>query len=123
MESIHQKRKQELKKALQWKGLKFRRDSKYCKYYVKTGKGSIEKIVERMCQMRYLFEYCDFRNRLEDMEQIHEERYFDGIDSDCSYFEEAELDVLFLIDRYPTVYPWFPLLKKSLHQELLHRFS
>lgn len=122
MNQFQKKRKEELKKALQWKGLKFRRDSKYCKHYIETGKGSVDIVVERMCQMHYLFKYWDFRNRLEEMEQIHEERYFDGIDSDCSYFEEAEMEVLFFIDTYPSVYPWFPSLKTKLHQELLSRF-
>lgn len=122
MNQEKRQRKRLLKQALQWKGLTFRRDSTYCKFFIETGKGSIDTIVERMCQMHYLFKYRDFRNRLEEMEQIHEERYFDGIESDGTVFEEAELDVLDLIGRYPTIYPWFPALKQSLHTELMQHF-
>ena len=57
MDDHQKKRKAELKMALILKGLKFRRDSKYCKFFVETGRGSIDKIVDRMCQMKYLFDY------------------------------------------------------------------
>jgi hypothetical protein len=102
LQNGYNSRKHELRKALKAKGLKLRRDSSYCKYYMYRGGKKIEDVVNRMCQMKYLFEYYDFNNKLYDME----ERRFNGYEPESSVFEEAELDILEIIGGYPEIYPW-----------------
>ena len=55
-------RKKELEKKLQSRGLEFRLDSALCSKYVDgTTDLHIDFIVERMCQMKYLYEYCNMK--------------------------------------------------------------
>lgn len=59
-------RRNNLIDALQEYKLELRDDSKLCHGYIngtiKTH--TIPQIVERMCQMKFLYEYCDFDNFL-----------------------------------------------------------
>ena len=54
-------RKDELIKSLTVRGLEFREDSKLClKYINKETELSLDTIVQRLCEMKYLYDYCDF---------------------------------------------------------------
>ena len=61
MENIF--RKDQLEYRLKLRGLKFRDDSYLSNAYVQ-GKTdlNIDFVVERMCQMKYLYEYCNMKN-------------------------------------------------------------
>ena len=62
---LHNKRKNELIDALKKYKLSLRSDSKLCEKYIQSGiRGigmSIDDIVERMAEMKYLFDYCNMR--------------------------------------------------------------
>lgn len=127
------KRIQELIKELNLKGLDLRSDSKYCYNYIDNGEGDIEDIVERMCQMKYLYDYCEMRNELDNVEDEHIETIEAGYYPDCSVFDEAEDNILRRIGEYPEYpnkYPWYmkyKMIKKynlkkykeDLHEELI----
>ena len=94
-----------LKNALELAGLELRQDSKLCEKYINNGDGEIEFIVQRMCQMKFLFEYCDMRNVLKKVEQEHVEILEEGYFPDCSVFVEAE-DRVLETNNYPDIFPW-----------------
>ena len=84
-------RKRELKKALKKAGCELRADSKLCQGYIngKITDWTVKKIVNRMCQMKYLFEYANMDHYL------------------VNYaFEEAEMYALKKIGGYPDEWPW-----------------
>jgi hypothetical protein len=64
-------RRNELENALVSAGLSLRSDSKLCKKYIENDDGNIEEIVNRMAQMKYLFEYQDMRKILQEIEEEH----------------------------------------------------
>lgn len=99
-------RRNRLCSALERYGLELRPDSKLCVMYIASGVGEIEFICKRMCQMKYLFEYCNMRERLNDTEKEQLETLEAGYLPDLSVFGEAEYNVLREIGSYPTTYPW-----------------
>ena len=115
-------RKPKLEKALELMGLKLRNDSVLCNKYISNGIGKIEKIVERMCQMKFLFEYHDIRKEIEN---IYEEyKIYDEFDDEYYYklsyncvFKLAEEIILRKIGGlYPDIYPWI----KEEHEEKMY---
>ena len=68
------------------------------------------KIADRMCEMKYLYEYCDFDSAYQKAYEDQQEEYNAGYYPDCTVFEQAEMSVLSDVGGYPTVFPW---LKKS----------
>lgn len=56
-------RKNNLESKLKLRGLEFRLDSALCtKYICNKTDLDVDFIVERMCQMKYLYEYCNMEN-------------------------------------------------------------
>jgi hypothetical protein len=103
------KRKVLLTKALTKAGLELREDSKLCKKYISGEiKENKNNIVERMCQMRYLFEYCNMNECKEEAYNNQIEIFNAGYFPDCSVFEEAEFIALdkYSNGKYPKIFPW-----------------
>lgn len=102
-------RKQRLELALQEYGLELRADSKLCEAYINSNKNidyDLDGIVERMCQMKFLYEYCDFDKYCNEVYEEHRDMIKQGYHPDCTVTMEAEERVLDKIGGYPDVYPW-----------------
>jgi hypothetical protein len=100
-----EQRKNELLEALTKRKLPgIRNDSKLCEGYIngtldKKEKWTPQQIAHRMCQMKYLNEYCDF-------DKWYEEVRHDGY---CrNIFDEAEMLAIHHTEtkKYPIVFPW-----------------
>lgn len=102
-----QKRRLALIKALQKSGLELRSDSSLCNGYIDGTNRTytVPQIVNRMCQMKYLFDYCDMDTHLYEARKRQREEYEQGYFPDCSVFEDAEYKAL-PKDGYPLVWPW-----------------
>ena len=103
------KRRQELISALQIVKLEFRNDSALCKKYIEGDTTySLREVVLRMCQMKYLFEYCN----MEECKQIAYDEYIETFNSgyfpDFKVFDEAERIALNKYSNgiYPKIFPW-----------------
>jgi len=95
-----------LEKALNEYQLVIRDDSKLCHGYIDgTIKDwTIPQIVNRMCQMRYLYDYCNFDEIYEKVwRNIREYEHY--VDSQ-EVFDTAEHKVLKTCGGYPSVFPW-----------------
>jgi hypothetical protein len=106
------KRQEILVNALNRYGLELRSDSQLCNGYIDgTIKDwSLDEIVERMCQMKYLFEYMNMKYYLDKI--YHEqkmEREFSKYYPTQTVFEEAEEYVLSKIKGYPKTWPWMEI--------------
>jgi len=101
-----QLRHEELVRALHEAGLELRSDSKLCEKYIRYGTEDLNYVVRRMCQMKYLFDYCNMREMLNHVAREHEETLEAGYFPDMGVFEEAEFNVLNSIRGYPIVWPW-----------------
>lgn len=103
------KRKEILTKALTKAGLELREDSELCKKYISGEiKENKKNIVERMCQMKYLFEYCHMNECKEKAYNNQIETFNAGYFPDCSVFEDAEMIALekYSNGKYPKIFPW-----------------
>jgi len=87
-----EKRKKKLKQVLKNSGLELRSDSKLCGGYIegKIKDKTIPEIVERMCQVKYLFDYCDMKKYLH--------KYHN--------FDKSERKILKKYGEYPDEWPW-----------------
>jgi hypothetical protein len=92
-----QNRKIELKSELKNYGLILRNDSKLCESYIAYG-GDLNAVVQRMCEMKYLFDYCNIRDHISKIKKSNKESIF-------SPFQEAEYNIL-KKNNYPTFWPW-----------------
>jgi hypothetical protein len=100
-DSLRQTRRKELKTALQNYGLKLRSDSRLCENYIYEGDHDIDDVVERMCQMKYLFEYCNIRAKIKELKK---KSYYIP---NNELFERAEEDILISQGgEYPEQWPW-----------------
>lgn len=107
------KRKYELLEALQKVGLELRNDSNLCSGYIRGSivDWTIDEIVERMCQMKYLYEYCDFQKYFNKAKQKREkQRELDRMLHMRTYFNESLFDhaerLALKEHNYPPIYPW-----------------
>ena len=106
-------RKKELKKKLSKKGLDLRPDSKLCEEYIngKIKDVPIEVIVDRMCQMKYLYDYCNMDHYLKKIKKLRNRTNYKKYEyeSYISVFDEAELMALEKYGKkgdYPKRWPW-----------------
>ena len=105
-------RKTNLINALREAGLELRNDSKLCAKYIsgeiKGGDKELPNIVNRMCQMKYLYDYCHMNECQDIAYEQHCEELKAGYFPDCSVSEMAELIALekYSNNKYPTVFPW-----------------
>lgn len=108
-EEKRNKRKAILVTALKNAGLELRNDSMLCLDYINDQCDyELDDVVKRMCQMKYLFEYCNMQEckQIAYENQMEERRA--GYFPDCSVSEEAEMIALrkYSNGKYPTVFPW-----------------
>lgn len=107
------KRKQLLVNALQEQGLELRNDSVLCEQYIEGDSGilkewSINSIVERMCEMKYLYDYCHMHSMLDEAYHEQKEEREQGYYPDMSVAELAEMKALekYSNNKYPNPWPW-----------------
>lgn len=101
-------RKLELIKALDNNGLKLRSDSELCNNYIYSDDESedLDYIVERMSQMKFLFEYCKMRKCINKVKNNYEKTgdyyYYEEM------FDESERLALNTYSNgdYPDKWPW-----------------
>lgn len=104
------KRRESLNRALIKAGLELRCDSKLCGNYIngEVKDKNLADIVERMCQMKYLFEYC----HMDECKEEASKEYYDTLNAgyfpDFDIYVEAERIALekYSNNEYPKVYPW-----------------
>jgi hypothetical protein len=58
-------RKMTLKAALSRAGLEYRVDSQLCHQFIYNKRGTLTSVVKEMCHMRWLFEYTDYRRKMQ----------------------------------------------------------
>lgn len=103
------KRKEKLVSELRKVGLTLRDDSVLCQNYIDGDDSEdLEWIIYRMCQMKYLYEYCN-------MDECKDEAYeeycnirAEGYYPDFKVSEKAEEIALkkYSNGKYPKVFPW-----------------
>jgi hypothetical protein len=104
-----QKRKQRLVLALEKAGVTLREDSKLCTAYINGTESDLPFIVKRMCQMRYLYDFCKM---LECKNIVYKEQYLPlkemGLFPDGTVFSFAEEMALqkYSNGKYPDIFPW-----------------
>ena len=103
------KRQTELTEQLRLAGLELRTDSALCQQYIQgLSEHSLDYIVCRMSEMKYLFEYC----HMDDCRDIAYIEYGDELEAgyipDWSVFDRSEEIALekYSNGRYPIVFPW-----------------
>lgn len=103
-----EKRKTNLVNALKEYNLNLRNDSKLCNGYIDgtIEDWTIKQIVHRMCQMKYLYDYCNMDECCAEAYEEQQEEYRAGYFPDCTVFEQAELIALDRYGKYPDVWPW-----------------
>jgi hypothetical protein len=104
---MYDKRKLILEEAMALKKLSIRSDSKLCQGFIdgKIKKYTVDEVVERMCQMKYLFDYCDMDTYIS-KEIVGELEYRGRYDKD-DVFSMAEHSALSDNGgKYPKIYPW-----------------
>lgn len=101
-------RRKKLFKALKKAGLELRSDSKLCQGYIDgTIKDwTIKQIVERMCQMKFLYEYAKMDKYLEKAEEMQAAELHAGYIPDIPVFHQAESLALAKTGGYPDTWPW-----------------
>jgi len=84
-------------------GLELREDSKLCELFIEGKETDLDYVVKRMCQMKYLYEYCHMNECKEIAYQQRRSKY-----GDESLHDIAERIALnkYSNGLYPTVYPW-----------------
>jgi len=98
----------ELEAELYKKGLEFRPDSGLCAKYINGDTDlSLDYVVQRMCEMKYLYEYCD-------MKSIRAQVYNDYVNS--GYVKDYEGTITTQAEKialqtysngtYPLTFPW-----------------
>lgn len=107
---LQELRKSELLTGLTNAGLKFRADSVLCSNYINgISEMTVKEIVDQMCKMKYLFEYCKMDeckaqvyNKFIQNREFPE--YYPGFVFDLA--EQFALEK-YSNSSYPLVYPWF----------------
>jgi hypothetical protein len=96
-------RRSRLKDALSKVGLTYRRESMLCDKYLEGQINSVEEVVEKMCHVKFLQEYCNINECRREAFILSKKE-----DLDCSVSEYAEIIALnkYSNGKYPDVYPW-----------------
>lgn len=101
-------RTKKLKSKLKKRGLELRKDSALCSLYI-NGKNDydINWIVQRMCQMKYLYEYCDMKNI---KSQVYNDYVTNGFNKNYEGTISIHAEKIALEKHsdgiYPKVFPW-----------------
>jgi hypothetical protein len=95
---LKEKRKIELTTAIKAAGLIRRSDSKLCDNYIFTGEPSLDSVVKRLCEVKYLFDYCGMSEEIRKVKKSNKTRE--------NVFDIAEVNILRKIGAYPSTFPW-----------------
>jgi hypothetical protein len=104
------RRKNYLIKRLKNKGLEFREDSKLCEKYINFNKNiKLKFVIQRMMEMKYIYEYCHIKDFFAEAEQNIIDELEEGFIPDRTVFQEAEALALdkYSNGKYPEKFPWF----------------
>ncbi len=101
-------RKNELVERMKQYKLVIRNDSKLCKGYIDgtITEYSVDDIVKRMCQMKYLYDYADIQSAFSKAYEEYNDELNSGYIPDCTVFDNAERIALQKCGGYPSVFPW-----------------
>jgi len=106
-EKITDTRKKLLETKMAEKRLEIRSDSKLCAGFINgTIKEDVDDVVERMCQVKYLFDYCHMDDCFEIAKKEQRDEIKAGYYPDEPLFDHAERIALKKCGGYPEVYPW-----------------
>lgn len=107
-QNARDKRRKKLVSELKKYGLVLRNDSKLCTGFIDgtITDWTVEEITERMCQMKYLYDYCNMNECYQEAYEEQQEEFNAGYIPDCTVFEQAELIALDRYGNYPTIWPW-----------------
>ena len=103
------KRRDNLINALSNYKLNIRNDSQLCKNYIDgSNEYTIKEIVQRMCQMKYLYDYCHMNDCKDIAYESYTEELKAGYYPDMNVSEHAELIALskYSNNKYPDIFPW-----------------
>jgi hypothetical protein len=107
-----QKRHLRLQKYLKKYGLEMRENSKICNLYLskkvspKSVWNNVHNVIDRLCELRFLNEYCNIKNIMKELKREEQNR-------DLSHYEIFTAAENVALERfgdngnYPKVYPWF----------------
>lgn len=101
-------RREQLVTALQRFNLELRDDSELCRGYINgfIKDCTVDEIIERMCEMKYLYEYCHIKNYMNKAAAMNDRELIAGYIPDCSVFQLAEDMALKKHGGYPKTWPW-----------------
>lgn len=102
-------RKNKLITELKKVKLNLRNDSVLCQDYINgDSKYDLQDIIQRMCEMKYLFEYCHMKKCKKIAYENQKKEISAGYFPDCSIFDDAEDIALtkYSDGKYPNVFPW-----------------
>ena len=122
LENERRERQQQMNNALQEAGLELRSDSKLCQKYIDGESVNLADVVKRMCQMRYLYDYCNMNecrniayNKYKKSQYNEYYRYNDD-QCDNDYDERPQYTVSDMAEKialqkysngkYPEIFPW-----------------
>ena len=100
-----EKRKCQIIEALHRHGLELRKDSKLCEGYIqgRIKDKDLNWIANRMCEMKFLFEFCDMKSAFDSAKEDWCNDYFhDG----WKLLDFAEIIALEEVGGYPSIFPW-----------------
>lgn len=102
------KRKTDLTNALENIGLVLRNDSKLCQMYIDGKTDDLDNVVRRMCEMKYLYDYCHMDECKDIAYKEHCDEIKAGYYPDFSVSEIAERIALkkYSNGKYPINWPW-----------------
>ena len=88
-------------------GLELRSGSKLCQKYIEKAQGNVDNIVERMCQMKYLYDYCNIQEVLNKLSKERKEtvHFIHFPYMLPPLFEKAE-NIILEKQKYPKYWPW-----------------
>ncbi len=102
-------RRDKLQNELSKYKLEIRNDSLLCKNYIDgSNEYNIKEIAKRMCEMKYLYNYCHMNECKDIAYKSYIEEINAGYFPDMSVSEHAELIALskYSNNKYPDIFPW-----------------
>jgi len=102
-------RRNKLISALAEYKLDLRSDSQLCKKYIDgSNEYNIQNIVQRMCEMKYLYDYCNMNECCDEAYERYNDELNAGYFPDMSVSEHGEIIALskYSNNKYPDIFPW-----------------
>jgi hypothetical protein len=110
---LSSERRSQLSSELKKVHVELRSDSKLCNGYIdgSLDNWTISQIIKRMCEMKFLYEYCDMNAAYEKAKQNFYNSRYDRYEryNTQEIFEDAERIALRRSNGYPKIFPWLVL--------------